>query len=208
MHFDLRQIKHLRNQLDSKFVNLIYKFSVNAPKQPATVGKIVNGKYTTEYDKWCTAEFVDYSSFKEQIDIIKDRCILVVENNYNVKCLDFEIHFLHYTNGAYYKSHIDGQYLEDDTAKRGVDRDITCVVYLNDDYQGGNIHFDFFNTKIKPNASDILMYPTTWQFSHGVEPVIGDRYAIVFWFQTNPILNVDSKIVDKSIKRFLQSITS
>lgn len=208
MHFDLRQIKHIKHKLDSKFISQIYKFSLSAPEQPATVGKIVNGKYTTEYDKWCTAKFIDYSSFLEQVKIIENSCKDLVESNYKVKCLDSEIHYLHYSTGCLYKSHIDGQYIEDDTAKRGADRDITCVVYLNDDYQGGNIKFDFFNLKLKPLAGEILMYPTTYQFSHSVDEVVGDRYAIVFWFKTNPHLNVDSLIHDKSVKRFLQQITA
>lgn len=208
MHFDERKIQHLQNQFDRQFIKLVYNAAKNSSSQPATVGKIVNGKYTTEYNKWCTANFVSYEQFTDQVDVLKNKCQEIIEEKYKVKCLDVEIHFLHYMSESEYKSHIDGQYIDEGIAKRGVDRDITCVLYLNDDYEGGNIRFDFFNKKLKPNTGDILIYPTTWQFTHAVEKVKGERYAIVFWYKTSPELNVESKIIDKNIQRFLQSITA
>lgn len=208
MHFDERKIKQIQSKFEPEFIELLYKYAQSAPKNPATVGKIVNGVYTTDYDKWCTANFINYDQFKDQVNLIKNQCIAIVEKNFNVSCLDTEIHFLHYITGSEYKSHIDGQYVENDVARRGVDRDITCVLYLNDDYEGGELYFDFFKSHIKPNKGDLLIYPTTWQYTHGVKPVIGNRYAIVFWFKTTPELNVSYKIKDASIIKFLQSITN
>lgn len=206
MHFDPRHIKQLKLDLDIFFIEELYKHATYASKKPATVGKIINGKYTTEYNKWCTAEFIDYTSFVEQVNILKQNCITIIEQNYSVKCLDNEIHFLHYKNNAEYKPHIDGQYIENGIAKRGADRDITCVVYLNDDYTGGEVNFNLFNLQIKPKAGDVLVYPTTWQYTHSVNKVIGNRIAIVFWFKTNPELNVESKLPDNTTAKYLNSI--
>ena len=187
---------------------MIYNYAIGCKKDPATVGKIVNGKYTTDYNKWCTASFVDYSSFINQIDLIKNKCISVIESHYKVKCLETEIHFLYYSTGTEYKTHIDGQYIENNIAKRGVDRDLTCVVYLNSDYLGGEINFNFFDLTIKPNVGDMLIYPSSYEYAHSVKPVTGERYAIVFWFKTSPNLNVDTVINDKSVIKYLMSITS
>lgn len=205
MHFDIRQIKQFTLDLDILFIEELYKHAIYANKKPATIGKVINGKYTTEYDKWCTAEFVDYTLFHSKVDIVKQKCVELIENNYNVKCLDSEIHFLHYKDNAEYKPHIDGQYIEGSIAKRGTDRDITCVVYLNDDYTGGEVNFNFFNLQIKPNAGDVLIYPTTWQFTHSVDKVIGNRIAIVFWFKTNPELNIESILPDAITAQYLKS---
>ena len=204
MFFDIRKIKHLKNTIDTNIISTLYTKAISAIKEKATVGKVINGKYTTEYDKWCTANFVVYTDFVEQVNQVKSQVKDNIEQNYNVQCLDDEIHFLHYQNDSYYKSHIDGQFIENGVAKRGIDRDITAVLYLNDDYNGGEIFFDFFNISIKPKTGDILAYPTSFEYKHGVNKVVGERYAIVFWFKTNPELNVTTEIKDIQILNFLK----
>lgn len=206
MHFDITQIKNLPLSLDQLFFQELYNYAIYAEKTPATVGKIINGKYTTGYNKWCTAEFIDITLFSKQIDIIKQKCIKLIEQNYNVKCLEHEIHFLHYKDNAEYKPHIDGQYIENNVAKRAVDRDITCVVYLNDNYMGGEVNFNFFNLQIKPKTGTALIYPTTWQYTHSVNKVIGNRIAIVFWFKTNPELNIETKLPDNTTSLHLKTL--
>lgn len=196
MHFDIRNIKHLSNVID---VKLLLDHALISPKMPATVGKIVNGQYTTEYNKWCTANLIDYADFKFIVDEAATICKSQIENLYDVICVNYSIDFLYYPTGTYYQSHVDGQYLENNTMTRGIDRDITAVIYLNDDYLGGELYFDFFDLSIKPNAGDILLYPTTWKYSHGVNKVIGDRYAIVIWFQTSPEINTNELIKDLNI---------
>lgn len=208
MHFDIRKLKHIRSAISVDLISELYESAKRAKILPATVGKIVNGTYTTEYSKWCTANFVDYDNFSDKVTVATNQCRSIIEKLYDIQCVDSEIHFLHYTDGTYYHSHIDGQYVQDDIAKRGIDRDITCVIYLNDDYDGGEINFNFFNHKLKPKKSDILIYPTTFEFVHSVDKVIGDRYAIVVWFKTDPLMNVDIVIKDPSIIKFLQRITS
>jgi len=208
MHFDLRQIKNINLDVDPTLLESLHQYAVQANKEQATVGKIVNGKYTTEYNKWCTAEFVNFKEFIDQVDTIRSACQKLISQEFKVNCLEHEIHFLHYKTGTKYNPHIDGQYILDGVAKRGVDRDITAVVYLNDDYIGGEITFNFFDLKIRPTSGNVLIYPTTWQFTHGVNDVIGDRYAIVFWFKTDPPLNVDSVLPDANTSRFLQHLIS
>ncbi len=204
MFFDIRQLKHIKNIFKTNDIQSLLDKAKAAYKLPATVGKIINGKYTTDYNEWCTAEFVKYDDFTNLVSDIKSRIQYIVETKYDVKCLDSEIHFLHYKSGAYYKAHIDGQYLDDNVVKRGIDRDITSVLYLNDDYEGGEIYFDFFDISIKPKQGDILMYPTTFEYKHGVNKVIGDRYAIVFWFKTFPEINVDIKINDINVLNIIK----
>jgi hypothetical protein len=202
MFFDLRKIQHIPKLVEDSLVDRIYNNAKLAPKTNATVGKIINGKYTTDYNEWCTADFVDYSQFENDVKTLVPYIVCLIEDLYKVKCInDPEINFLSYKSGAYYKTHIDGQYIEEGIAKRGVDRDITAVFYLNDDYEGGLINFDFFDLTIKPKTNDLLIYPTTFQYQHNVSKVVGNRYAIVFWFTTNPHINVDIPIPKHILKQ-------
>lgn len=205
MHFDERKIKHISNGVEASKIQQIYAHAVDAKKESATVGKLINGEYKTDYSEWCTANFVKFDEIIPLVYELKSDCQILVEKYFNVKCLSSEINFLHYKDGSYYKSHVDGQKIIGNTAERVIDRDITAVTYLNDDYSGGEINFDFFNIKVKPKQGDILIYPTTWQFLHGVEKVIGDRYAIVFWFNTFPQINVNEVIKNMNILNKLKT---
>lgn len=50
---------------------------------------------------------------------------------------------------------------------------ITCTMYINDDYDGGDIEFFMDDTLInhKPVAGDILVFPSTEPYYHGVKTI-------------------------------------
>ena len=57
---------------------------------------------------------------------------------------------------------------------------LSSVGYLNDDYEGGELFFDKFNLKIKPQAGDLYLFPSSYLFSHAALPVNdGIKYSIV-----------------------------
>lgn len=62
-------------------------------------------------------------------------------------------------------------------------RKFGCVLYLNDDYVGGQIYFPKQTIFIKPKANTLVFFPGDRNFLHGVEPVIsGIRYTVsTFW---------------------------
>lgn len=45
------------------------------------------------------------------------------------------------------------------------------VAYVNDDYNGGEVFFSHFDISLKPDAGDLLVFPTTEEWSHGVTEV-------------------------------------
>lgn len=59
----------------------------------------------------------------------------------------------------------------------------STVVYLNDDYEGGEIYFPNQDVEIKPSAGDMVIFPGGGhEYMHGVKPVIsGRRYTIAMW---------------------------
>ncbi len=61
--------------------------------------------------------------------------------------------------------------------------DITTLIYLNEDYSGGDIYFPELNISIKPQEGDLLCFPDTPDFVHGVKPITsGTRYTAPRWF--------------------------
>lgn len=55
------------------------------------------------------------------------------------------------------------------------------IIYLNDNYVGGELFFENFNFSIKPKAGSLLIFPGTEEFNHGVKHVQPGpiRYVIV-----------------------------
>lgn len=81
---------------------------------------------------------------------------------------------LRYRGGQSYKAHFDGS-----TRTR---RAVSPILYLNDDYEGGEIEFVHFQTKIKPTAGTLLIFPASYPYAHIAHPVTsGTKYAIVTW---------------------------
>ena len=63
-------------------------------------------------------------------------------------------------------------------------RRVSLTYYANDAYEGGEIEFDQFNVKIKPEKGTLLLFPSTFVYSHKVYPVTsGTRYAVVQWMR-------------------------
>ena len=61
--------------------------------------------------------------------------------------------------------------------------DIATLVYLNDNYEGGEIYFPKYNLSFKPKPGDLLCFPDNPNFIHGVRPIIkGTRFTLPRWF--------------------------
>lgn len=55
------------------------------------------------------------------------------------------------------------------------------IIYLNDDYSGGELFFDNIGLTLKPKAGTLVLFPGTERFHHGVTPVGPGpiRYVVV-----------------------------
>lgn len=87
---------------------------------------------------------------------------------------DYEI--MKYGDGNYFIDHVDDGLF--------YTRKISLVYYFNDDYDGGEIVFPKFNVTIKPKASQLLLFPSTYVYNHNVNAVTnGTRYSMVNWLK-------------------------
>ena len=61
--------------------------------------------------------------------------------------------------------------------------DIATLIYLNDNYGGGEIYFPDHDIEIKPKTGDMIAFPDNPSFMHGVKKITGsNRYALPRWF--------------------------
>ena len=55
-------------------------------------------------------------------------------------------------------------------------------VYLNDDYEGGEISFMNQDISFKPKTGDLIMFPGNMHYWYNVRPANGSRYIMPIWF--------------------------
>jgi len=96
------------------------------------------------------------------------------------------VQFLRYGVGGFYKPHCDGEALWRSGNRlewrRNTDRDISMVVFLNDDFAGGVLAFPEQGIVVPPRAGTLVAFPSSHHFMHGVTPVTsGERFSLVSW---------------------------
>jgi predicted 2-oxoglutarate/Fe(II)-dependent dioxygenase YbiX len=62
-------------------------------------------------------------------------------------------------------------------------REQASIIYINDDFVGGEVYFPDYDLELKPEAGMLVTFPGTTEYMHGVRPVeSGVRYTIAsFW---------------------------
>jgi hypothetical protein len=113
------------------------------------------------------------------LDVIQNVAFRVYDfvlNNYNSKFENFineKTHIAKFVEGRGMHEHFD--------ASRP--QDIATLVYLNNEYQGGDIYFPKYEMSFKPEPGDLLCFPDNANFVHGVRPIVkGTRFTLPRWF--------------------------
>lgn len=82
---------------------------------------------------------------------------------------------LRYEEGNKFHNHIDDHPV--------FPRVVSLSLFLNDDFEGGELEFKEFNLKIKPEAGEIVVFSSGFPYMHQVHPITkGIRYAVVKWY--------------------------
>ena len=112
----------------------------------------------------------------------------IINPFYNIQIKESEIpQILSYSVGGHYKPHVDGESLwrspdNELIWKKSIDRDLSIVFFLNNDFEGGDFVFPQLKIRIKPEPGMMICFPSNHHYLHGVEPVTkGKRYSIVCW---------------------------
>lgn len=127
----------------------------------------------------------------EKLSSIEDASVRTFVNPfYQVEVLDREpAQILHYGVGGHYIPHVDAEtlYKDDiglDLWEKTLDRDLSVVYFLNDDFAGGELFFPGLDLVIEPAAGTLVCFPSDHNYVHGVRPVTsGHRYTVVSWMR-------------------------
>ena len=97
--------------------------------------------------------------------------------NYSLTCTNFRLNF--YREGGFMNQHIDNIH-QSHGQKQGYPH-LTSLIFLNDDYEGGEFVLcgDKYIEKIQGSA---IVFPSNFMYPHEVKQVIsGNRYSIMTW---------------------------
>lgn len=87
---------------------------------------------------------------------------------------------LKYSGGQEYKAHYDGG--------TSIGRCISALVYLNSDFDGGEIEFVNFGVKVKPQPGMLILFPSNYAYRHVAHPVTnGTKYNLVTWIKDREV---------------------
>ncbi len=131
----------------------------------------------------------------QSVDMLEHKDLVVSwMNRAIVQCIEPVIHqqieffeapqLLRYQPGGLYKSHADSEVLDPQSNQwvKSFDRDVSLLIYLNDKYKGGGLHFNHLNYTYQPVAGDLVFFPSTHRYVHESLPIKkGVKYAIVSW---------------------------
>jgi hypothetical protein len=115
-----------------------------------------------------------YSSFNQRLKQYKFDANII---DYDYKDI-FDIEILKYENTGFYTWHVDHF--------ASIPRTMSCILLLNNDYEGGNLCFrnpdgsGEWELEVKPNR--MIIWPSNFLYPHTVKPVTkGTRYSVVAW---------------------------
>ncbi|MEJ8566716.1 2OG-Fe(II) oxygenase [Elongatibacter sediminis] len=91
---------------------------------------------------------------------------------------------LRYEPGGLYGPHADSDHFmpAEGHWRKVIDRDVSILLYLNEDFEGGELMFRQFNYRYRPHTGDLLFFPSHGHYAHQALPVKhGVRYVVVSW---------------------------
>lgn len=71
---------------------------------------------------------------------------------------------------------------------------VSAVIYLNDDYEGGEIYFPRLDKlEVKPGYGDIAIFPSNYMYEHASLPIkSGTKYCVVVMTDINDLAHKDN----------------
>ena len=143
------------------------------------------------YKKYRKSSSFDISSKICEEDVFKlfnNRYIKAFAKNF----LYDDIQITRYKEGEYYLPHFDAYNLLKKDKNIYYQRVKTIILYLNDDYVGGEINFPNLNLKIKPLKGHFLLFDNCIFNSHYLHPyslheskklIKGNKYIATLWLK-------------------------
>jgi hypothetical protein len=106
----------------------------------------------------------------------------IIEKNFNVVLGPNVPHIVAWRVGNGQAPHADKE-LPDGTPNMYPGNDIASLMYINDEYSGGEIYFPNQGVQVKPKSGSLIFFPGDKEYLHGVHQVTdGIRFTSpAFW---------------------------
>jgi hypothetical protein len=76
-------------------------------------------------------------------------------------------------------------------------RSMCAILYLNDDYEGGEIEFINFDLKLKPEKGTLFLFPSNFLYSYKENEVKnGTKYSINTFIHDRPLDDLSKKVLE------------
>ncbi len=80
-------------------------------------------------------------------------------------------------------------------------RDYSLLIYLNEDYEGGQLEFKYLNYRISPLQGLLVAFPSDWRYAHAALPVKGGvKHSIVSFAATKAQSENDKSVPPNLIR--------
>lgn len=125
------------------------------------------------------SEFSELKNIYDDTVNALNACLNHYQSMYNIK-MDYReaINYVRYRTGQHFAVHSDSGFSYNCT--------LSSVMYLNDEYEGGELWFPYLDITFKPSYGDIVFFPSTYIYAHASKPVIsGTKYSAVTMFDWN-----------------------
>jgi len=159
---------------------------VNESQDNNNVRNCVDLKYKKEE----LGRYIPYNEILKEchnkVENALDKCLRHYESLWHLKMHYKEaFNFVKYMPGKYFKIHADhGPYYT---------CTISAVVYLNDDYDGGELEFIRHGIVVKPKAGDIVLFPSNFVYEHAsLEVRSGIKYSVVIMTDYNDLYHKEN----------------
>lgn len=145
----------------------------------------------SEYAKLHNSSFLEFGNSEKEFTFHADFQDVEIKNLlqdyqrkvYDFVCTNYDGPFQEYDESKIHIARFEEGYGMHEHFDSNKPNDIATLIYLNEDYEGGQIYFPDLDIFIKPQEGDLVCFPDTPDFVHGVKPIkSGTRYTAPRWF--------------------------
>lgn len=191
----------IENFIDKELAGDLVAFAHNQPGQRLMVidqQASTPDKMVKTHDQRRIAERVELGERRTQVTQLVKSTFVHLAKTYFGATLDWyeAPDLMRYRPGGFYIKHADSQNMDPQSQlwSKVIDRDLSLLIYLNDEFEGGETTFHKFRYQLRPRAGMAVIFPSDHRYLHAAEMVRkGLRYAIVSWAAVSGIPKVAEK---------------
>lgn len=183
-----QHIATIQNYVDPMICRAIAESVDTADLYEQGIMQIEDGVSTGDFDVEHETRYVMCGTQFKNPDLV--HCLIqTIVTNYiepeflcSVKDWEMPQLLVYPENGGHYKPHADAEQCIDGVWKRVTNRHITMLLYLDENYTGGELTFPDYGITMNPKIGQLLVFPSNRWYIHGVEPLVGgNRRVLVCW---------------------------